>query len=419
MAYWRKKRNDITDKTPFPRVPRPSQISSYIKRIINASQYDYHETEAFEVDKVIMNETQNHGAVLGNFINNPKQEIKGGVVLPLMPNVSMIPLKGEHVVVVEYNGQHYYTGIINRTNSVNENALPGTSDTYKQNTKYGNTFERKDIRRVHVCEGEIVYEGRFGNSIKLGCNHKNNTPNIRIRAGQQEPPEDFGAVVEENINEDKSSIYLSTDETIELDGLGARNKFPAESVKGNSIVMNSDKIFLNSKNGNFNVRASENLILQGDEIFIHAKSGNTIKMGDPRSQFIPTLNSEVINQLMKDIMLTLKEGFGALSKATNVATILSAVKDIAKIVADRVPNIVDIVANEKYLNKQIMVANPNLKIPEFAKGKKKKKTLQSSAEDNSAGVNSRTADGKFDSDNIERPSKRDSSGNRDVGPRRY
>ena len=418
----RKKRTvDTNTSIPLSNVVRKSEISSYVKQLINASQYDFYESEAFEVSKVILNDSINHGGVLGAFINNPTQEIKGGIVLPLMPHVTNIPVFGEHVVVVEYNGQHYYTSIINRYNSANENSMPGVAVPYGENAKYGETFKRQDIRRVKVCEGEIVFEGRFGNTIKLGCNHKNNTPNIRIRAGQQKPPEEIGAVVAENINEDKSSIYLSTDETIELDEIktSGNKSFPPESIKGNSIVMNSDKIFLNSKSGNLNVRASKDLILQGNEVFIHAKSGQTIKMGDPRATFIPTLNGEVVNDLMKDIMLTLKEGFGALSKATNVATILSAVKDIAKIVADRVPNIVDIVANEKYLNKQIMVANPNFKIPEFAKGKKKKKTLQSSAEDNSAGVNSRTADGKFDSDNIERPSKRDSSGNRDVGPRRY
>ena len=377
----RVKRNvDVNTSIPLDRLATPTQISSYIKRIVNASQYDFYETEALEVENVILNETLNDGAVLGTFIDNPDQEIMGGIVLPLMANITNIPLVGEHVVVVEYNEQHYYTSIINRKNNVNENSIPGVSTGYVQNTKYGETFKRQDIRRVKVCEGEIVYEGRFGNSIKLGCNHKNNTPNIRIRAGQQEPPEDFGAVVEENINEDKSSIYLSTDETIELDGLGARNKFPAESVKGNSIVMNSDKIFFNS---------------EGTE--------------------------GAINQLMKDIMLTLKEGFGALSKATNVATVLSAIKDIATIVAKRVPNIVDVVSNEKYLNKQIMIANPNFKIPEFStgSGKKKKKTLQSSAEDSGAGSPTKTSDGKFDSDNIERPSKRDESGERNVGPRRY
>ena len=418
----RKKRTvDTNTSIPLSNVVRKSEISSYVKQLINASQYDFYESEAFEVSKVILNDSINHGGVLGAFINNPTQEIKGGIVLPLMPHVTNIPVFGEHVVVVEYNGQHYYTSIINRYNSANENSMPGVAVPYGENAKYGETFKRQDIRRVKVCEGEIVFEGRFGNTIKLGCNHKNNTPNIRIRAGQQKPPEEIGAVVAENINEDKSSIYLSTDETIELDEIktSGNKSFPPESIKGNSIVMNSDKIFLNSKSGNLNVRASKDLILQGNEVFIHAKSGQTIKMGDPRATFIPTLNGEVVNDLMKDIMLALKEGFGAIGKATNPATLVLAAKDIAKIVADRVPNIVDIVANEKYLNKQIMVANPNFKIPEFAKGKKKKKTLQSSAEDNSAGVNSRTADGKFDSDNIERPSKRDSSGNRDVGPRRY
>ena len=421
MSWREKKTTDSNTSIPLSRVATPAEISDYIVSKINSSQYDYHESEAFEVTRVIVNESRNHGAVIGTFINDPTQTIKGGIVLPFNPWFTNIPLLGEHVSVIEHEGQHYYTGIINRKNSANENSVPGVAAPYEENTKYGETFKRQDIRRVKVCEGEIVFEGRFGNTIKLGCNHKNNTPNIRIRAGQQKPPEEIGAVVAENINEDKSSIYLSTDETIELDEIktSGNKSFPPESIKGNSIVMNSDKIFLNSKSGNLNVRASKDLILQGNEVFIHAKSGQTIKMGDPRATFIPTLNGEVVNDLMKDIMFTLKEGFGALSKATNVATILSAVKDIAKIVADRVPNIVDIVANEKYLNKQIMVANPNFKIPEFAKGKKKKKTLQSSAEDNSAGVNSRTADGKFDSDNIERPSKRDSSGNRDVGPRRY
>ena len=114
---WRKKRGkDVSSSIPFKKVPSPSQISSYIKKVINASQYDYNETEAFEVTSVILNNTLNHGAVLGTFINSPNQEILGGVVLPISPHIVNIPIIGEHVVVVEYNGQHYYTGIINRKN---------------------------------------------------------------------------------------------------------------------------------------------------------------------------------------------------------------------------------------------------------------------------------------------------------------
>ena len=416
MAFRSKRFVDTNASIPLNRLATPTQISSYIKRIINASQYDYHETEAFEVDKVIMNETQNHGAVLGNFINNPKQEIKGGVVLPLMPNVSMIPLKGEHVVVVEYNGQHYYTGIINRTNSVNENALPGTSDTYKQNTKYGNTFERKDIRRVHVCEGEIVYEGRFGNSINLGCNHKNNTPNIRIRAGQQPTSGSIGNVIKENINEDKSSIYLSTNETIELDGLstsGGRS-FGEESIKGNSIVMNSDKLFFNAKNGNVNVRASKDLILQGDEVFIHANKGRTIKLGPPGAIFIPTLNSEVIGELFFLLIDVITDIQVFSPKLSTPATAVSAAADLVKLGTVKLPKILNIVKNELYLNKDILVPDPRILFSRKKKKKRKKKELVTSVENPAT-----RDDGTFDSENFERPAKRDADGNRSVGPRKY
>ena len=416
MAFRSKRFVDTNASIPLNRLATPTQISSYIKRIINASQYDYHETEAFEVDKVIMNETQNHGAVMGNFINNPKQEIKGGVVLPLMPNISMIPLKGEHVVVVEYNGQHYYTGIINRTNSVNENALPGTSDTYKQNTKYGNTFERKDIRRVHVCEGEIVYEGRFGNSIKLGCNHKNNTPNIRIRAGQQPTSGSIGNVIKENINEDKSSIYLSTNETIELDGLstsGGRS-FGEESIKGNSIVMNSDKLFFNAKNGNVNVRASKDLILQGDEVFIHANKGRTIKLGPPGAIFIPTLNSEVIGELFFLLIDVITDIQIFSPKLATPATAASAAADLVKLGTVKLPKILNIVKNELYLNKDILVPDPRILFSRKKKKKRKRKELVTSVENPAT-----RDDGTFDSENFERPAKRDADGNRSVGPRKY
>ena len=122
----RVKRNvDVNTSIPLDRLATPTQISSYIKRIVNASQYDFYETEALEVESVILNETLNHGAVLGTFIDNPDQEIMGGIILPLMANITNIPLVGEHVVVVEYNEQHYYTSIINRKNNVNENSIPG------------------------------------------------------------------------------------------------------------------------------------------------------------------------------------------------------------------------------------------------------------------------------------------------------
>ena len=118
---WFEKLNDIVVKTPggFPSYP---VIGEFIKKIINANKVIYHDSEAFEVTGITDNDGLNYGGVTGTFIDNSNQKIKGksGVVLPLMPNLTQIPLIGEHVVVIEYQGQHYYTSIIKKKKSINE-----------------------------------------------------------------------------------------------------------------------------------------------------------------------------------------------------------------------------------------------------------------------------------------------------------
>ena len=420
MAWYEKKSNVVPNIQPgFPK--SNLKVAQMVKSIVDSKQTIYHDTEPMEVSKVIKNGSSNHGAVIGTFINNPNQEILGEVVLPLTPHITAIPLIGEQVVVIEYNNQHYYTSIIARKNNVNENSIPGLSGDYQTDATYGKTFERKRIKNIYVNEGEIVFEGRFGNTIKFGCNYKNNSPNIRIRAGQ-DPEADTSSVVKENINKDGSSIYLSTDETINLPAMkikGTSRNFSQQRISGKSIVMNSDKLFLNARDGNINLRSSENVTIQGGEVFIHAGKRGTIKLGDPSSFFIPTLRTDVITDLFKDLIASIQEGFTAIGKATNPPGLLSAAKDIAKIVGDRVPNIVDIVQNEKYLNKEIMIALPGFNIADKGSGVGGGDTTPKTLIDSSNEEDGYNRDGTFDSDNFERQSNRDASGKRDTGPRRY
>ena len=261
MANRRKRAIDSSTSIPLTRVARPEDISSYVKKVINASLYDFYESEAFEVTEVILNDAVNHGAVIGTFIDNPNQPVLGDVVLPLMPNVTNVPVVGEHVVVVEYNGQHYYTSIINRRNSPNENSIPGTGGSYKKNTKYGDTFKRKDIRKVEVNEGDIVYEGRFGNSIKLGSDPTNNSPVIKIRAGQTLDNDTFGKPVKENIDEDSSSIYLISD------GLKGKS-FDERKIEGKKILIKSDGIFIKGSDIRLGSVIEGNLqpVVKGDQL---------------------------------------------------------------------------------------------------------------------------------------------------------
>ena len=205
MAFRKKRSADISTSIPVG-VPSYSVINSMVKQLINTSQYDYHESEAFEVEEVILNEPGLRGSVRGTFINNPNQEILGGVVKPLMPNILSVPVIGEHVVVVEYNGQHYYTSIINRKGSPNENSIPGTAKPFEKNTTYGKTFERKQVKQIEIGEGCILYQGRFGQSIHFDGH--NNVPSIKIRTNIDESD---GNLTTESIDTDDSSIYLLSD----------------------------------------------------------------------------------------------------------------------------------------------------------------------------------------------------------------
>ena len=281
MSVERVNTSKVPSRVPVG-LPNWGKISSYIKQVVKAAAVKHRETEPFVVQEVMLYTKEDYnkyyyggvpagknyvprsatlvtpdliGSVKGHFLNNKTKEIKGEYVKPLDPNVSKYPVRWEHVTVVEYNGQHYYKDIINYKNSPNENSAPFKSEWQPMNSKpltpmnfkpFGETFEQQDIRRVKVCEGEIVYEGRFGNSIKLGCNHDKNSAIIKLRAGQQKLDKDTKVLPRERVNEsidnDAASIYLVED------GLGGE-KFDGERVKGKNILMNSGgKIKIKAEN---------------------------------------------------------------------------------------------------------------------------------------------------------------------------
>ena len=300
---WRKRRSvDITTSLPTG-VPTYSKISSMVKQIINASQYDYHESESFEVTEVILNESGLRGAVRGSFINNPDQEILGGVVKPLMPNILQVPVVGEHVVVVEYNGQHFYTSIINRKGSVNENSIPGASGVYEKNTKYGETFERRDTKQIEIGEGCILYQGRFGQSIHF--NGHDNKPSILIRNNIDRSND---SIVSENIDTDDSSIYLTSD--------GLRGKrFDNQQIEGKKVLIKSDGIFIKGSDIRLGTAIENDLqpVVKGDDLLelfenlISALENTTFIGVAPGSPTTPAVNVAQFTNLrtkLKNILST-------------------------------------------------------------------------------------------------------------------
>ncbi len=302
MAFRKKRSADISTSIPVG-VPSYSVINSMVKQLINTSQYDYHESEAFEVEEVILNEPGLRGSVRGTFINNPNQEILGGVVKPLMPNILSVPVIGEHVVVVEYNGQHYYTSIINRKGSPNENSIPGTAKPFEKNTTYGKTFERKQVKQIEIGEGCILYQGRFGQSIHFDGH--NNVPSIKIRTNIDESD---GNLTTESIDTDDSSIYLLSDGLI-------GQKFDDQQIQGKKVLIKSDGIFIKGSDIRLGTVVENDLqpVVKGDDLLelfedlISALENATFIGVAPGSPTTPAVNVAQFTNLrtkLKNILST-------------------------------------------------------------------------------------------------------------------
>jgi len=203
---------------------------------------------------------------------------------PLNSNIKEYPLPGEFVIVADkYLGGRYYTQKINANNSVNFNYLPGfsTPDATMQtitNQTIKNFRPDSRIRQLQAEEGDITFNGRFGQSIRFGSNIVNllgnrYAPNILMRVGQGIAEPIPFKPVNENINLDGSSIWITSDQRVALDyknynipmhyqleELGMEKFITFENQDrqlyettsnwgfgGNQIILNSDRLVFNTK----------------------------------------------------------------------------------------------------------------------------------------------------------------------------
>ena len=209
------------------------------------------------------------------------------IAKPLYSNIKQYPLVGEIVQIIigpserlnerKSKQDYYYTIPYNTWNSAHHNAFPdfkefvdfvidnkinydqvnngvtqGNTNTYEE-FPLGKTFKEKDnIKNLLPFEGDIIFEGRWGQSIRFGStvegkvrantwskNGKNGDPITIIRNNQgiQRVKEGFVPTVE-NINTDGSSIYLTYNQSIEIQDLF---KFPLDSF-GVKLKLNPDQV---------------------------------------------------------------------------------------------------------------------------------------------------------------------------------
>ena len=246
---------------------------------------------------------------LGTIIfNNTDDVIRDGLnyplARPLFPNIKIYPLKNELVYCIrlansdinENTGQRkiYYFPPISIWNHPHHNALPNilNGENLPENSKQdyplieagnvrrvsdnstdidlGKTFkERSNIHPLLPFEGDIILEGRWGNSIRFGSTVKNTLNNwsmsglngdpITILRNGQGSDEEIGWIpTTENINIDNSSIYLTSTQNVPLN-VSSTNNYKSYTTlpdnppptkpfdyHGKQILINSGRLVFNT-----------------------------------------------------------------------------------------------------------------------------------------------------------------------------
>ena len=293
------------------------------------------------------------------------------IAKPLLSHTKYIPLINEIILLVSEadiglassvsSKSIYYISVVNMWTHPHLNAIPqfeGNSSpsqqkTYTQTTlgstvknpnqaseiTLGATFiELPNIHPLQPFEGDLIQEGRWGNSIRFGSTvllngePQNNwstgsvsgNPITIIRNGQGEQSNEGTTVVVEDINNDESSIWLASNQQIPLKASSTDYfSYPTDSAPtapnqyiGKQIIINSGRLVFNSSNDHILLSSAKSINLsssttvnvdasvvtiQSDKLYLGSKNANQpLVLGNNTKDL---LNSLLLN--LKSLLLVL------------------------------------------------------------------------------------------------------------------
>jgi hypothetical protein len=298
------------------------------------------------------------GTIEYSSISNPGAGF--GTAKPLFPNIKNYPLINEIVYIINLPNTEigksststsaYYINIVGLWNHPHHNAYPVNTKNlspvqqkdYEQvgdgsvrrvtdkstEINLGDTFkERTNIHPLLPFEGDIIYEGRWGNGIRLGSTVKNKPNNWSetgtdgdpitiIRNGQGKQDEQGWVPVTEDINNDESSIYITSTQKIPIEASSTKyNSYITQPTKPNQysnkqIILNSGRLFFNSTM---------------DEIMLSSKTSINLNAVNSLNIDTPTtiIQSNRVNLGSKDAVEPLLLGNSTYQVLTNLITALN------------------------------------------------------------------------------------------------
>lgn len=275
------------------------------------------------------------------------------IARPSNINIKQIPLVGEFVLIYKTFNQQattdvwreawYYVSSIDIQSSINHNMLPGLSDGALQddidNTLPGKTFEQQVISPLQPYEGDFLIEGRFGNSIRFGSsvnttypagyyykaapwttlNSNGGDPIIVLSNGRRNLlGKEF---VIENVEQDASSLYLTSTQTLDTLTLSKQLTVHNNSFAGSQFVGIADRIILRAKSDVAVIDSEEGIVLNTpNEIYIGGEDATE-----------PLAHGLVLQQILQLIVQAIAAGAtgpGGAPCVTNAAAILGQISDL-------------------------------------------------------------------------------------------
>ena len=263
---------------------------------------------------------------------------------PADMNIKKIPLIGEHVFIFKGISQEatnnivttawYYLTTLPLQNSLHQNSLPSTTkqetaastktDITAVNAKpttnvsdtvpLGSTFaQQPNIPFLQPFEGDILMEGRFGNSIRFGSSHGLESENNRYSQSQvlawaggpskpiiilsNQRPKEGKEFSLENINDDYSSLYLTSGQTVKTLRL-SKELSKSNNFSGSELIGSSDRIILQAKTDNIVLDAATRLTVNSPKIFFGSENG----------PFSPIPKGDVLEKVLRAIISAIRVG---------------------------------------------------------------------------------------------------------------
>jgi len=294
---------------------------------------------------------------------------------PLFANIKTLPLINEVVFLIsgpsgDYSSnsgkvKYYYLSTLNIWNSIHVNPTPNPYENLKPNSqnksiaeieagstnksdevdtnqfKPGTYFtEKSNIYPLYPFEGDVIYEGRFGNSIRLGSTDivdsenpiplnlwstvgSNGDPITIFRNGQNpELNSPAQSTTIEEINKDLSSIYLTSTQNIPIEvasqndylSYGEEKPTAPNQYAGAQVILNSGRLLFNStqdhimlsSNKSINLNSVDGInidttgpvVLESSEIKLGSNdAAESVLLGDSTVDLLQSLISDLSSLL--------------------------------------------------------------------------------------------------------------------------